>query len=258
MSVDRIASGAAPGGGVFGDFVEQCRQSRMEPVQSRRWPVWVSFSLCGCALAGLILTQGHGRALLAIQASPSFSHIAFVEDERLAPLLSFTPPEAVRGQAHYEARVREGVAERRDTLTYGDADADDLFFRIALHSAKFALAKSSLFVDLAKQSAELGAAVMRATTARSYVTERGPVEWAGVTLSGPMGERSCLGFRFARTQQIDLSGLACGGRGSPLDPVALGCLIDRLSPTAAGLEAGLGEVLKSDPTRATACRRIAG
>jgi hypothetical protein len=260
MNVDRIgsASDAAPGGGGLGRFVEQPGQPKIRPAQPRRRPLWVFLSLSGCAIAGVILAQGDGQALVANPPSTLFSHVAFVENERLAPMLSFNPPEAVRGQAHYQARVREGLAERRDTLTYADAGADDFLFRVTLHSAKSALAKPSLFVELAKQSAELGAAVIRATSPQPYLTPRGPVEWAGVTLSGPKGERSCLGFRFARTREIDLSGTACGGHGSPLSPVALGCLIDRLSPTAAGMEAGLGEVLKSDPTRAMACRRIAG
>ncbi len=253
MSVERIAIGAAPG-----DFAQRRDQSRTELVGTRRWPIWVSFSLSSCAFAGLILLQGHGQALVAMRVSPSFSRVALVESDQLPPMLSFSPPEAGRSQPHYLARVREGVGERRDTLTYGDAGADDLFFRVTVHLAKSAPAKPSLFVELAKQSAEFGAAVIRAKSPESTMTARGPVEWAGVTLSGPNGERSCLGFRFARMAEIDLSGLACGGHGSPLDPVALGCLIDRLSPTAAGMEAGLGEVLKSDPTRATACRRVAG
>lgn len=257
MSVERIAIGAAPGGGVLGDFARQRRQSKMDPTRPGRWPVWLSLSLCGCAVAGLILAQGHGQTLVAIEASPSFSHIAFVEDERLPPMLSFNPPELDRNQLHYQARVREGVRERRDTLTYGDAGAGDLFFHVTVHAGKSAPAKLSLFVELAQQSAELGEAVIRATSPESYATARGPVEWAHITLSGANGDRACLGFRFARTAEIDLAGLACGGHGSPLDPVALGCLIDRLSPTAAGLEAGLGEVLISDPTRPTACRRVA-
>jgi len=212
----------------------------------------------GCALAGLILTQGHGEALVAIKASPSLSHVAFVEDERLPPMLSFSPPQPGRSQRRYQARVREGVGERKDTLTYGEAGADGLFFGVTVHSAKSALAKPSLFVELAQQSAELGAAVVRATSPESYATARGPVDWAELTLSGPDGERSCLGFRFAQVAAIDLSGLACGGHGAPLDPVALGCLLDRLSATSAGLEAGLGEVLKSDPSRPKACGRVAG
>jgi hypothetical protein len=217
-----------------------------------------SFSLSGCAFAGLILVQGHGQALVAMRASPSFSRVAFLENDQLPPMLSFSPPEAGRSQTHYLARVREGVGERKDTLTYGDAGAHDLLFRVTVHSARSASARPSLFVELAQQSAELGAAVVRATSPEFYATARGPVEWAGVTLSGPNGERSCLGFRFARTATIDLSGLACGGHGSPLDAVAFGCLIDRLSATAAGMEAGLGEILKNDPTHAAACRRVAG
>jgi hypothetical protein len=230
----------------------------MESAKPCRWPILISLPLFGCALAGLILVQDHGEALVAMRASPSSFRVAFVEDERLAPMLSFAAPELGRSPPRYQARVRQGSGERRDTLAYGDAGADDLFFRVTVHSAKSAPARPSLFVELAQQSAELGAAVNRATSPEFYPTARGPVEWTDVTLSGPTGERSCLGFRLARTAAFDLSGLACGGHGAPLDPVALECLIDRLSATSAGLEVGLGEVLKADPSRAAACRRVAG
>jgi hypothetical protein len=248
MSGERIGLGAMPGGDGVGEFA---------PLRRRRWPLWLSFSLSGCAFAGLVLVQSHGQGLVAMRTSPSFSRVAFIETDQLPPMLSFSPPDAGRGQPRYLARVRDGTGERRDTLTYGELGADDLFFRVTVHSVKSAPARPSLFVELAKQSAELGAAVVRATSPEFYATARGPVEWTGMTLTGPNGERSCLGFRFARAAEVELSGLACEGRDS-LDPVALGCLIDRLSATSAGLEAGLGEALRSDSGRAAVCRRVAG
>ncbi|MGO8799759.1 MAG: hypothetical protein ACLQE9_15585 [Roseiarcus sp.] len=172
-------------------------------------------------------------------------------------LLSFAPPEPGPNLPHYRARMRGAAGERSDTLTYGDAAGDGLFLHVGVHIGKTASATPSLFVETAQQSAELDAAVIRATSPQSYATARGPVEWTDVTLSGPGGDRSCLGFRLARTAEIEIAGLACGGRTAPLDAVALGCLIDRLFPTTAGLQAGLGAVLKGDATRLTACRRAA-
>jgi hypothetical protein len=245
MSMDRMV-GAASNGGAMGDFVEYGRPAGAIRVRRGRWPLRSSILLAVCLVGGVILARG-GRGSIATPVSHP-SQIDFVANDRLAPMLSFGPPEAVRGPTHYQARLRENSDERWDTLTFGDAGADELLFRVTLRLAKSAVDRSSLFVELAKQSAELGAAVVHATSPQFYVTQRGPIEWADMTLAGPKGERSCLGFRFGRAQALDLSGLACGGHGSRLDRVALGHLIDRLSATDSGMEAGLGEILKSGAT----------
>ena len=229
MSFDQQISDASPGG-ALGSFIEDGRQARTSAVRRRRWRLRSSVLLAACLLGGAILARSGGQAPLATSASRS-SQTGFVANDRLAPMLLFSPPEAIRGQAHYQARARENPEERWDTLTFGDVGGDEILFRVTLHSAKSARAKPTLFVELAKQSAEIGAAVVHATNPQFYVTQRGPIEWADITLSGPKGERPCIGFRLDRAQDIDLSGLACGAHGSLLDRVALGHLIDRLSPT---------------------------
>jgi hypothetical protein len=246
MSIDRMVGDASPGGG---DFVEYRRPARVKSERPRRWrPTPQSFILlAGCLLGGAILARGGGTP--PGPATPhSLSQAGFVVDERLAPMASFSPPGAVRTSAHYQARIRESSGERWDTLTFGDASIDELLFRVTLRSDNPALARSSLFVALAKQSAEIGAAVVHATSPQLLATERGPVEWAEITLSGPNGERACLGFRLDGARSVDLSGLACASRGAPLDRAGLIRLIDRLSPTNSGMEAGLGEVLKGGAT----------
>ena len=247
MSIDHMASGATPGD-ALSDFIDYGRQTKAKPDWARRRRFRVSLLMACCMLVGVILARGGNQSLVAPPAANSFSQAGFVANERLAPMVSFSPPETLRAQTHYQARIRENPEERWDTLTFGDAGADEILFRVTLHSAKSAPARSSLFVELAKQSAEIGAAVVHATNPQLYATGRGSVEWAEITLSGPKGERSCLGFRFVRTRDTDLSGFACGARAAPLDRVALGRLIDRLSTTSSGMEAGLGEVLKSGAT----------
>lgn len=212
----------------------------------------------GCALAGFILARGGGPALIDAPASAPLSQISFIADERLAPMMAFAAPEGDRAQAHYVARSRPTSGERWDTLTFGEPDAGDLLFRVTLRSTKSSFSRSSLFVALAKQSAELGAAVVHATSPQFGETALGPIEWAEITLADRRGERPCLGFRAARSADIDLSGFACGGGGASLERVALECLIGRLAPTDAGLEAGLGEVLKSGAARKATCPRVVG
>lgn len=262
MSLERAAFGA-----MLEDHIPRERaeyqQFRPKPrrARPRRWLVWTSLTLSDLALAGLalMLFQGGGRGVVAAVATPARLPAAFVEDRGLAPMLSFDPPEAGRYPPRYHARMRPGGAERADTLTYGEIGGDGLFFRVAARAGELASPQSSLFVEFAKQSAEMGAAVVRATNPETYAGARGPVEWADVTLSGRGGERSCIGFRLQRGAQAELSGLACGARAAPiLDPAALGCLLDRLSVTQAGMEAGLGEALSGDLPPAAACQNIAG
>ncbi len=137
-------------------------------------------------------------------------------------------------------------AERWDTLTVGEVGGQETLFQVTLHLAQPLRSKPSLFVDLARQAAGLEGAIVHATSPRSSVSARGPLEWADVTLSSVKGERRCRGFRLMRSPEIDLSGLACAARGAPIDAAFLGHLIDRLMPTAAGLEAGLGDVLAAE------------
>jgi hypothetical protein len=253
MSLDQVAGDAfsrAP--------ITPSRRLGATLVRSRRCSVRGLLLLAVCGLAGLILAGSHRESAVGPSVSTSVSYSRFVAKEQLAPMISFSSLEGIRAPSHYQARVREAGAERWDTLTFGDADADGFLFRVTLRSANPASARSSLFVELAKQSAEIGAAIVHATSPQSYATERGPIEWAGVMLSGRGVEHLCLGFRLARAGDLDLSGLACGGHGAPLDLVGLGCLVDRLSPTTSGLESGLGEIFRRDATRGAVCPRFLG
>jgi hypothetical protein len=247
MSVDRIASDAMAGG-VLEEFLEIDRQSGPMAAPQRRSHFAHVVLLTGCLLGGVIAWRHGGQSPVAATQSGSFSHVGFVPNEQLAPMIAFTPLDAIRAPLHYEARTRESPQERWDTLTYGDIATDETFFRVTLRSAKSGVSRPTLFVDIAKQSAEIGAAVMHATNPQIFATERGPIEWAEMSLSGLNGDRSCLGFRFNRPQDFDLSGLACGAHGATLDRTGLERLIQRLSVTGSGMAAGLGDVLKSGAT----------
>jgi hypothetical protein len=246
MSMERLEAGAAQGGALI-EFLKYACQAGARPAGRGRLRLRGVLVLAACLIGGAILSRNGGQSPVAAPAAGP-SHIAFVANERLAPMVSFSPPDAIRAPIHYQARMRENSTERWDTLTFGDAGGDEILFRVTLRAAKSALPRSSLFVELAKQSAEIGAAVVHATNPEFFSAGRGPIEWAEVTLSGATGERPCLGFRLDRLREIDLSGLACGAHGAALDRVALGRLIDRLSATGSGKESGLGEVLKSGAT----------
>ena len=236
---DGTASGFAPPGVLPIDFARRPR----EPARPRRWRLGALLVLAGGALAGAFFARNHNPDLLETAGPPPFSRIGFVVVERLAPMLSFRLGDNLRVRTRYQARVRAVDAERWDTLSVGGADDDDIQFQATVHIAKSAFSKPSLFVALARQSAELDAAIVHAKSAHLYSTARTTVEWMEITLSDEKGERTCIGFRFAGSRQVDLSGLACGTRSAPLDAGSFVHLIDRLSATDAGMEAGIGEAL---------------
>jgi hypothetical protein len=240
MSVDGTANSFAPPGVFLGDHDRR----RRRPARVGRWRLAFFLLLAGAALATALLTRSPDSEQKGVTTPTGFSRIGFVADERLSPMLSFRQAESGQAKVQYQARGRQSTAERWDTLTLGDVGGDDILFQVTLYLAQSAMAKPSLFVDLARQSAELNAAIIHAASPQSFATEHGSLETAEVTLSGTQADRRCLGFRLAGSQQVNVFGLACGARGAPLDAPDLGRLIDRIAPTAAGVAAGLGDIFK--------------
>jgi hypothetical protein len=246
MKIDSIARGV-PLGVALSDFVDSA-PPRSARRGVRRSPRRVGFvALAACLIVGWALFHGGDRG--PVSSGPSNSSLAvFATDARLPALISFSATEAFRAGGQYQSRSRTGTQERWDTLTMGGVEAGDPLFRVTVKSIKSGSVRSSLFVDLAMQSAEIGAAVVHATNPEIYLAERGPIEWAAVTLADPKQERPCLGFRFVRAEDFAISGLACGAHASPVDLPELERLIDRLSPTNSGAQAGLGAVFKGGAT----------
>jgi hypothetical protein len=247
MVVDQIASDILAGG-ALDEFLEVDRPPAPTAAPGRRLHFSDVVLLACCLLGGVIAWRQGGQAPIAATRAGPYSHVGFVLNEQLSPMLAFSPLDAIRAPLHYEARMRESPQDRWDTLTYGDIASGETLFRVTLRSAKPGVARPTLFVDIAKQSAEIGSAVVHATNPQIYATARGPIEWADMSLSSLNGDRSCLGFRFNRPQHFDLSGLACGAHGTVLDRAGLERLIERLSVTGSGMEAGLGQALRSGAT----------
>lgn len=240
MSVNGVAGGFAPRDGVFGDGAEW-RSGEAAPAHRRRFAI-LGVVAC-CALVGAILARDGGADPAATAVAYSW-RTGFLSDPRLPPLIAFREADGAHARIRYEARSHLSDSERWDTLTVGEIGAEEALFQATLHVAKAAPPRPSLFVEIARQAADLDAAVVHATTPQTLPTGRGPLEWVAVTLSGPKAERACLGFRLDQARAIGLSGLACGARGAPIDAPALARSIDRLAPTNAGLQAGVGEILR--------------
>ncbi|MBV8662510.1 MAG: hypothetical protein JO107_05360, partial [Hyphomicrobiales bacterium] len=107
------------------------------------------------------------------------------------------------------------------------------------------------FVEMAEAAASFGAVIERLEASRNLATSQGPVEWAELTVAGV--HRRCVGFRLVGQGAAGLRGLDCAPPGTKIDAAELGCLIDRLTLTQAGRDAGLESLLKGSQRRA-ACR----
>jgi hypothetical protein len=84
----------------------------------------------------------------------------------------------------------------------------------------------SFYVDLVRQAAQAGLAVVRSGQASVMTTKFGPAETATLTLAGA-GRQTCQGVRLLREEvAFSLHGWLCGVAPSAAD---LACLIDRMT-----------------------------
>jgi hypothetical protein len=176
-------------------------------------------------------------------AAPSAS---FRRQADLPSLLSLQSIDAGREAISYQARRRDSDGERRDTLALGDPSASQAFFRVTARVMGAASQPTDLFVEMARQAAEVGLAVDRASTPQRFLSERGPLLISELVLEGAT-QRACLGFRFDAASSVDLSGMACGAAGKPIERRMLECLIERLRATPAGAAKGLERLLGGAP-----------
>jgi hypothetical protein len=224
----------------------------------RRWGRRVAAGLAaGAALVGVAAlgsapTSGPSSASIPAAAAPSGE----IVDATLAPAFALATSEGAR--ARYEARIDAASGERREGLSLGALEGDAPALRVEIWKGKGARAVRGLFVEIAEESAEFGAAVERLGAVQRLKTSQGPVEWAELTLAVAQGRRSCVGFRLASRAEGGLHGVACAAAGTKIDAGGLGCLLDRLVVTRAGREAGFGEIVRGADDRRSACRAAVG
>ena len=189
-------------------------------------------------------TESAGTSVAA--ASPPSE----VVDLSAAPALAFDGVAA--DQISRETRLDRAGPGRRDTLGVGRLDDDGAALRVELWRDGARRTAVSLFVAAAETAAAGGAAVERLGAAESLASASGPIEWAALKFAGD-GGRGCAAFRLA-AHGGGLRGVVCAASGAKVDEAALACVIERLSLTRAGRDAGLGDLLKPGPARRAACR----
>lgn len=147
-----------------------------------------------------------------------------------SPLYTLDAPELKGAPAEGEAR-RHARGGREDLLRFGTIEATTAPY-LALRVSRLVGdpgPSSTLFVDLVRQAAGAGLAVMRSRQSAMVTSKFGPVEVAAVDLAaGP--QRACLGFRLLHPEVgFRLQGWLCGEGERPTDPAMLACVLDRLA-----------------------------
>lgn len=136
-------------------------------------------------------------------------------------------------------RDGEGGSGRIDTIAVGQFAVGAPFMRIDIHQDIVDKEKASdFFLDMARHAVDAGLNVAKIGQPSALITKFGSFETADIRLSQPSSqgvasERSCLATRFIDEKlALEIAGLACGETAKPIDRVALGCLLDRITYTA--------------------------
>ena len=155
-------------------------------------------------------------------------------------------------QISHETRVERAGPGRSETLGVGRLEGPGPALRIELWRDSGRRTAVSLFVAAAETAAAGGAAVARLGATKTLASASGSIEWAALTLAG-VGDRSCAAFQLA-PRVGGFRGVVCAASGATVDEAALACVIERLSLTKTGREAGFADVLKPGPARRATCR----
>jgi hypothetical protein len=216
------------------------------------WPRRLAFgfgaalALVGVAALAPLQSPSESGGTSVVAASPPGE----IFDLSAAPALAFEGVSA--DQIIHETLVDRAGSGRRDRLSVGRVDGPGATLRLEMWRDGARQSAVSLFVAAAETAAAGGAAVERLGATRTLASPSGPIEWAALTLAGG-GDRGCAAFRLA-PRVGGLRGVVCAASGATVDEAALACVIERLSLTKAGREAGFGEVLKPGPARRATCR----
>jgi len=205
-----------------------------------------ALALIGVAMLAPLRSPSESAGTSVIAASPPSE----IVDLSAAPALTLEGVSA--DQIRYETRLDRAGPGRSDALAIGRLESAGPALRVEAWRDGGRRPAVSLFVAAAETAATGGAVVARLGATATLASASGPIEWAALTLAGGVG-RSCAAFRLA-PRVGGLRGVVCGATGAAVDEAALACVIERLSLTKAGREAGFAEVLKPGPARRGACR----
>lgn len=149
-------------------------------------------------------------------------------------------PEFSREKKTIAARDGENGSGRIDTISIGQFAAGAPFMRVDIHQDIAEKEKTSdFFLDMTRHAAQAGLNAEQIGQPSELIAKFGAFETAEIRLSQPASEgvgaseRNCLATRFIDEKlALEIAGLACGPAAKPIDRVALGCMLDRISYAA--------------------------
>lgn len=157
--------------------------------------------------------------------------------QRPVEIVTLQAPQFARHAAQYAARA-SAAGDREDALIFEPNQPDLPEAKVALRRAAAEGAQPSLFIDMTRQQAERGVAVVRAGAPGRLATKFGEIEVADMTFQDHGGRaQSCLAFR--SDGAIGIAGWLCAPQGAGVERPELACFVDRLSLLKAGEDAAL-------------------
>jgi hypothetical protein len=157
----------------------------------------------------------------------------------------------------HEAREHRGGGGRIDVVVAGTfPDTGSAHARLVIRQpGPEAIPPVSFFVELAREAAQAGVAVLRSTQPDAITTRFGPVIVNHAVLRGQGVERACLAFQpAAGNGPLRLSGWWCGAESAPASPRDLACALTHLRVVEGVADPQLRGLLAApDPSRGRAC-----
>jgi hypothetical protein len=203
------------------------------------------------AIAGLSFfgTSDETKAVLAAAPRPEWITV-----ERPHPAFELSWPELTGVPFDYAIMRRPGDGARKDTMTWGDAGAEDPFavveiFRAGSGGANFIDAPSELaagitgfFVtDDVKRAGEID-------------TKFGPFPMVDFAIALNGNEHRCLGFaRTFASPPMQIAGWYCSAHTEVVERSVLGCALDRLMILTAGGDRALDWMFAKAELKRTFC-----
>lgn len=229
------------------------------------WRLPMAVKLLALGLAGLAsLLPGSAEGETAMSgvdtapASVSSAHPgAAVSLQRLdpdlwkpvaAPIAAYhlEAAELDRAALRYKARMHAEGA-RQELMVWGSTAADaprkraQVFGALSIeHYPRAVPEGDTLYIDLVRRAALVGASVERVGAPIGLQTKFGPFETAEATVLANGVRRSCLGYRHvAEDVPLQIHGWFCGTPDRPIDRSVLGCMLDRVDILSAGNDKAL-------------------
>lgn len=156
-----------------------------------------------------------------------------------------------REEVVLSARRHNPGGGREDIISLGRPGGPGPFGRVvAYRTGSEAGPPGTLFLELARRTAEDGFALVRSVQPAPLPSKFGAVESAEMVLAVNGRERRCAAWRIvADEQDLRVTGWLCGAEGAGIDRAVLSCLVDRLDVSPSQTDTALRTFFKDTERR---------